>query len=476
LVDSYPLNLSQDWYWSLEKTDFAIKSKSSGQYLAIDKWTSPVPTPQTRCTFWRLKPAGEGYFALMNNTTCLQAAADGLNVSLGKYIGSDSQKWRFKPVCNGQYAICVKSSNKCLVLMYDADRNRDNIRDIDRNTDIKTVVIVNRDEDRNRDNIRDIDRNSRFSSAFQLEDYQGYADQEFYITPKKSSQAQSENSKTNYKVWVYTGDDDGAGTNANIWIDLHGPLDNSNKCDRMAGNMGGIQIGIDGKKDYFEEGNVDELELKDVTDVGDISEIVIYFDPHGTISKEGPWKLNKIKVLNTKTGETYTFLYDKWMVNDGDYTIPSDRAPPKRLANYKVKVYTGNDSSAGTNAAITIDLIGLNDKSGRYASTGSQSIGYESKYFEKGNADEFELKDVTDVGDIIQISIGVDKWDGLMSSRYPLKLIRDDPWQLIKVEVVDEKTGKKYTFSYDNVMYGGWIKTDGPHTSPIDYYPNLPRE
>jgi len=118
-VDSYPFNLSSDCSHLLKEISFGIMPASSGiSYL--EYYDNKVMKSQY-CTLWKLQPIGDGFFALMNSTKCLQAEildldneSRGFKVTVGEYKGLDNQMWRFKPICDNQYEIRVKNSNKCL--------------------------------------------------------------------------------------------------------------------------------------------------------------------------------------------------------------------------------------------------------------------------------------------------------------------------------------------------------------------------
>lgn len=107
---------------------------------------------------------------------------------------------------------------------------------------------------------------------------------------------------TAYSVKVYTGTADGAGTNANVYITLHGATASSPECE------------LDNGDNNFEAGDVDTFSLS-LGDLGELSTVRIRHDNSGT--KPG-WYLNNIEINDSSTGKDVNFPCYRWLATDED--------------------------------------------------------------------------------------------------------------------------------------------------------------
>lgn len=103
-----------------------------------------------------------------------------------------------------------------------------------------------------------------------------------------------------YRVSVYTGDQDDAGTDANVSITIHG----------SSGSVGPADL--DNSENNFERAKVDHFTL-DLIDVGRMQSINIKHDNSG--HKPG-WFLDRVVI--TKGGDTAEFPCSQWLANDED--------------------------------------------------------------------------------------------------------------------------------------------------------------
>ncbi|MFI2190533.1 PLAT/LH2 domain-containing protein [Streptomyces sioyaensis] len=109
-----------------------------------------------------------------------------------------------------------------------------------------------------------------------------------------------------YRVSVYTGDIDDAGTDANVSITIHGS-------SRSVG-----PVDLDNSENNFERGKVDHFTL-DLSDVGRMDKINIAHDNSG--NKPG-WFLNRVVI--TKDGDTAEFPCSQWLANDETHNTEVD--------------------------------------------------------------------------------------------------------------------------------------------------------
>jgi hypothetical protein len=102
---------------------------------------------------------------------------------------------------------------------------------------------------------------------------------------------------------------------------------------------------------------------------------------------------------------------------------------------YEILVSTANDPYSGTDAKISINLIGEN---GTVKTKVLGNRGYND--FKKGAEDKYRFND-TDVGDIIEMQVVYKQ------PRYILGFRTDDDWHVEKIEITNMKTKKKWTFA-----------------------------
>ncbi|XP_041436582.1 lipoxygenase homology domain-containing protein 1 [Xenopus laevis] len=103
-----------------------------------------------------------------------------------------------------------------------------------------------------------------------------------------------------YSISVFTGDNYGAGTDANVFIIVYGDL----------GDTGERKLSkSETNSNKFERGQVDKFEIEAV-DLGTIFKIKIRHD-NSMLSPD--WYLERVEILNEVTEETYLFLCERWL-------------------------------------------------------------------------------------------------------------------------------------------------------------------
>lgn len=113
---------------------------------------------------------------------------------------------------------------------------------------------------------------------------------------------------TTYEIKVKTGDRMGAGTDANVEIVL---LDGSGKQTKPA-------ILDNWFRNDFEANQLDVFTIKDDTDIHEVTEIKIRRDQAGLFSD---WYVEKIEVLNQRSGTASVFPILRWIRPDVDLYI-----------------------------------------------------------------------------------------------------------------------------------------------------------
>jgi hypothetical protein len=106
----------------------------------------------------------------------------------------------------------------------------------------------------------------------------------------------------NYRITVKTGNQDSAGTDANVYITLHGTKNSTSE----------QQIGPADK--YFERGNQDVFTLP-FNDLGDLTKVRIR---HDNANDHPGWYLVEIRIVDEDPDKEYNFPCNKWLATDED--------------------------------------------------------------------------------------------------------------------------------------------------------------
>uniref|UniRef100_A0A8C6YX29 Lipoxygenase homology PLAT domains 1 n=1 Tax=Nothoprocta perdicaria TaxID=30464 RepID=A0A8C6YX29_NOTPE len=220
-----------------------------------------------------------------------------------------------------------------------------------------------------------------------------------------------------YEVHVLTGNVWGAGTDANVFLNIYGV---------GRGDTGERQLKRSSCFDKFEKGQEDVFTIKAI-DLGELKKLRIRHDNSGGSSG---WFLERVEIVDLKESTTYYFPCQRWLAveeDDGQIVrelVPVDEAFVKKdsendgqslatlgleqkakSTTYIVKVKTGDKKNAGTDANVFIILYGSKDDTGM--STILKASKSNKNKFERGKVDEFTVEAV-DIGDLKKIKIGHD--------------------------------------------------------------------
>ena len=198
-----------------------------------------------------------------------------------------------------------------------------------------------------------------------------------------------------YKVRVKTGDRRGAGTDANVFVELYGDKGKSGEKK------------LDNKLNNFER-NAEDLFGITCIDVGTPTKIRVRHDNSGF----GPsWFLDKVIIHSEKDFKDYFFLCGKWLSTEREMMAKSKEKWQQAtktgvctvpLVNYKVIVKTGDRWGAGTDANVYISIYGTK------GDTGKRLLSKPGNCFERNQTDEFGVQAV-EIGDVQKIRIGKKK-------------------------------------------------------------------
>lgn len=101
-----------------------------------------------------------------------------------------------------------------------------------------------------------------------------------------------------YEIIVITGDESGAGTDANVYITIYGSNGDSGK-HRLRQKF----------RNLFERGRTDRF-LVEMLDMGELQKVRVEHDNSGI---SPGWLLDRVEVTNTANGVTTIFLCGKWL-------------------------------------------------------------------------------------------------------------------------------------------------------------------
>ncbi|XP_041435163.1 lipoxygenase homology domain-containing protein 1-like [Xenopus laevis] len=117
---------------------------------------------------------------------------------------------------------------------------------------------------------------------------------------------QKRQKKQPWSLWIWTSDMKGAGTDANIFLQVYGE---KGKSDEMK---------LDNKSNNFEAGQVDKFMIE-LPDLGALYKIRIWHEKRAAFSG---WHLTKLTLLQTVTKVKYNFKCGRWLdINEEDHEI-----------------------------------------------------------------------------------------------------------------------------------------------------------
>uniref|UniRef100_A0A3Q1CF52 Lipoxygenase homology PLAT domains 1b n=1 Tax=Amphiprion ocellaris TaxID=80972 RepID=A0A3Q1CF52_AMPOC len=221
-----------------------------------------------------------------------------------------------------------------------------------------------------------------------------------------------------YEVCVFTGDMLGAGTDANVFINIYG--ENGDTGERYLKNSDNLN--------KFERGQEDVFTVTAI-DLGPLKKLRIRHDNTQSYSS---WYLDRVEIVDTKDDTTYYFPCNRWLAVDEDdgqiarELVPVDEAfmwkdddeegtgatlgleQKSMSTTYTLKIKTGEKKYAGTDANVFAILFGENDDTGIINLKACKN--YKNK-FEQGMINEFTVEAV-DLGDLEKLRIGHDDSGG----------------------------------------------------------------
>ncbi|KAH9519113.1 Lipoxygenase y domain-containing protein 1 [Bulinus truncatus] len=211
-------------------------------------------------------------------------------------------------------------------------------------------------------------------------------------------------STTTYHVSVKTGDERGAGTDANVSLKIFG----------TNGDTGSLQLRqSENSTNKFERGKTDLFKLE-ATDIGKIKKIKI---GHDNKKLGSDWYLEEVSIDIPSKGEHYNFPCRRWLNEKDGLEVELDPVTVQTIEKtipYEVTIWTGDKKGAGTDANVFLQMYG---KSGK---TQEIQLRNKSDNFEQNQMDKFKVE-APDLGPLQKIRIGHDGV-GMMSGWYLEKM------------------------------------------------------
>ncbi|XP_042637316.1 lipoxygenase homology domain-containing protein 1 [Orycteropus afer afer] len=251
-----------------------------------------------------------------------------------------------------------------------------------------------------------------------------------------------------YRVTICTGDLEGAGTDANVYLCLYGDVGDTGER---------LMFNCRNNTDLFERGNADEFTIEAVT-LRKLRRIRIRHDGKGGGSG---WYLEQVLVREEGQPESDNMEFPcfRWLDKDKDdgqlvrELLPSNSNATLKNYRYHISVKTGDVSGASTDSRVHIKLYG--EKSDTIKQILLVSDNNLKDYFERGRVDEFTLETLN-IGTINRLVIGHDS-TGMHAG-----------WFLGSVQIRVPRQGKQYTFPANR-----WLDKDqADRRLEVELYPS----
>lgn len=237
----------------------------------------------------------------------------------------------------------------------------------------------------------------------------------------------AETEKLTYAIHVYTSDERGAGTSADVYVDIKGSEGSTGRRELSASN------------DSFQRGSTDTFRIETAF-LGDLEAVHIGHSDKGAFSG---WHLDKVIVecesANSEgQSKRAVFPHRGWLSSkDPPYKTEvrlfpdlDDDGTAERPAGYQeyeyvVKVYTSDVRGAVTTSTVSIELVGSEGAIGPYP--------LDEGEFDRNSVDRISLR-APDIGELSQCIVSIDG-----------KGWRPD-WHCAQLEIFSSATGENYVF------------------------------
>lgn len=201
----------------------------------------------------------------------------------------------------------------------------------------------------------------------------------------------------------------------------------------------------DPKRKYFQNGQTDKFRVE-ASEIGTIEKIRIWHDQKGLLGAS--WYLEEVEIHDLKTDIKYIFAASRWLSKKegvvAELSVTSKTLPDgtveendTNLTTYNIEVKTGNISHAGTDANVSLMIVGESGDTGDRQLR--KCLNHKFDKFRKNQIDVFEIKAVN-LGTLTRIKISHD------NKGWP---ITSPDWYLEWVKVTDSDSGETIEFPCD---------------------------
>lgn len=288
--------------------------------------------------------------------------------------------------------------------------------------------------------------------------------------------------KAEYELEVVTSTEKHASTDSNIAVVFHGSVGGSSGPHQLKKSKT--------HRNKFEHGKTDVFNMGKLVYLGEVNYITVTSDgATGTKLSHPEWKPESFLIRDDKGGQ-FSFICDKWFAKkthglehkftrrgftpptgkatasttsaaapapkevlpapeEAASVAPPTRKPPAKakakpkaasstaVKSYEVKVKTGKDKNAGTDAKVTLSIVGSVNKSSKLALKSSDK----RNKFEKGQTDTFQFE-LKNLGEIKSIELESNGGRGVTHMRHT-------EWELAQVVISVPGTAESWTFNCD---------------------------
>ncbi|KAJ4942095.1 hypothetical protein JOQ06_011964, partial [Pogonophryne albipinna] len=255
-----------------------------------------------------------------------------------------------------------------------------------------------------------------------------------YEPEKVESYEDEYHKKKIYEVVTITGDERGAGTDANVFVTLFGDYGITPKVHLASKS-----------RTAFERGKTDVFRIR-THNVGSLKKIRIEHDNTGLSAN---WFLDRVVVTDViRPHLRFYFACNNWFSKvEGDCLFVRDllgSMDPMDIPKYNkyiVSVFTADVKGSGTDADVFINIFG------EFGDTGERRLDNDKNNFEKGTEDKFTIE-APNLGKVRKITIGHNN-KGSSAGWFVDKAVVDDMGNKIVYEfpinrwfAIDEDDGK----------------------------------
>ncbi|GAB1599835.1 lipoxygenase homology domain-containing protein 1 isoform X2 [Argonauta hians] len=217
---------------------------------------------------------------------------------------------------------------------------------------------------------------------------------------------------TTYEVHVKTGNIRGAGTDANVFLQILGSKNDTEEIPLKT---------PENSTDPFERGRIDIFKLE-LRNIGEIKKIKI---GHDNSQLGAGWFLDTVLIKIPSQGKKYWFDCFRWLAvdeDDGQTQVileASTLEQRDKVDPYEVTLWTGDVPNAGTNSNIHIKLYGDQGKSEECTLTNK------SDNFKQGSVNTFKIE-IPEIGELQKILVRCDN-KGLFAGWFLHKILITRP-------------------------------------------------